>query len=76
MDRREKRKEEAKNNPTIKAVTKYKLHDPATYHKKNLRVKTNKKVFRVATPESERATPIRGTCTCQSLIYPVVTKLG
>lgn len=51
-----RKKEPAKLS--IKDQTKYQLKDPATYNKKNLRVKTNKNVFRpIKTPDDERATP-------------------
>jgi len=54
VDKREEKKQAELNKPTIKDVTLYKMKDPATYNKKNLRVKTNKKVFRTATPEEEQ----------------------
>ena len=60
MEEREKRKTEANTKKTIKDQTNFKLRDPTTYHKKNLAVKTNKKVFRATkTPEADRQSPER-----------------
>lgn len=58
--KREQRKKEEANKLSIKDKTNFKLRDPATYNKKNLAVKTNKRVFReTATPELDRRTPER-----------------
>ena len=47
---------------SIKQITDYTLKDPTTYNVVNLKIKTNKKVFRqTETPEAERLPP-QGWC--------------
>lgn len=58
---------------SIKAQTNYQLHDPALYDKKNLRVKTNKKLFRpIKTPEDERATPQSKNSACFQIMMTLI----
>lgn len=72
MEKREQRKAEEKSKITIKDVTKFKLQDPATYDKKNLRVKTNKSVFKPSRiPDTFRTTP-EGRLRSQRLVLWVL----